>query len=135
MAPLGIEPPTFQLVAQCLNQLHDCVPHLIKQDTLIIGGYRVLQYLKHCPTNRKVVGSIPEGVTAIFHQHIPSGRTLALGSTLTEMSTRNTSLGGKGSQCIRLTTLPASVLKSGNLNLLESYEHVQACNGIALPLS
>jgi len=40
---------------------------------------------------RNVVGSIPDGVTGIFHWHNPSGRTMALGMTqpLTEMSTRN----------------------------------------------
>ena len=40
------------------------------------------------PTNRKVAGSIPDGVTVIFHSHNPSGRTPALGSSqpLTEMS-------------------------------------------------
>jgi len=32
MTPLGIEPATFRLVVQCLNQLRYCVPH---QD---IGG-------------------------------------------------------------------------------------------------
>ena len=32
MTPLGIEPMTFRLVVQCLNQLRYCVPH---QD---IGG-------------------------------------------------------------------------------------------------
>jgi len=38
----------------------------------------------------------------------PSGRTMALGLTqpLTEMSTRNISLGGKCGRCVRLTTLP-----------------------------
>jgi uncharacterized membrane protein len=42
-------------------------------------------------TNRKVVGSIPDGVTGIFQWLNPSGRIVALGSTqpLTEMSTRN----------------------------------------------
>ena len=37
-----------------------------------------------------VAGSIPDGVTGIFHCHNPSGRTMALGLTqpLTEMSKR-----------------------------------------------
>jgi len=47
--------------------------------------------LRHCATNWKVAGSIPDGVTGIFH----SGRTMTLGSiqSLTEMSTRNISRG------------------------------------------
>ena len=46
-------------------------------------------------------------------------------------------LGGKGSWCVGLTTLPpswANCLDSGSLNLLEPSGPVQACNGIALPL-
>ena len=46
-------------------------------------------------------------------------------------------LGGKGSRCVRLTTLPPScavVMKSGNLNFLEPPGPLQACNGTALPL-
>ena len=44
------------------------------------------------------------------HWHNPSGRTMTLGSTqsLTEMSTRNISLGGKGGWWVGLTTLPPS---------------------------
>jgi hypothetical protein len=44
-------------------------------------------------TSWKVTGSIPDGVDVIFHWHIPSGRTKALGLTqpLAEMSTRNIS--------------------------------------------
>jgi hypothetical protein len=55
----------------------------------------VVQWLRHCATNRKVAGSIPDGVFGIFHWHNPSGRTMALGLTqpLTEMSTRNISWG------------------------------------------
>ena len=43
-------------------------------------------------------------------------------------------LGGKGSQCVGMTTLPPSrliFLKSGSLNLLELSGPVQACNGTA----
>jgi hypothetical protein len=63
---------------------------------------------------------------------------MALGSThpLTEMST-GVFPGGKGGQCVRLTTLPPSsavVMKSGNLNLLEPSGPLQACNGTALRL-
>jgi hypothetical protein len=46
----------------------------------------------------KVDGSIPDGVSAVFHWHYPSGRATALGSAqpLTEMSTRSISWGGGG---------------------------------------
>ena len=90
-------------------------------------------------TSRKVAGSIPGGVIAIFHWHNPSDRTVALESTqpLTEMSTRNISWGVKkggalGWQPYHLHVL--IVLKSGSLNLLEHSGPVQDCNGIALPL-
>ena len=58
-------------------------------------GTRWRSWLRHCATSRKVAGSIPDGVTGIFHWHNPSGRTMALGSTqpLTEISTRNVSWG------------------------------------------
>jgi hypothetical protein len=53
-----------------------------------IWGTRWRSWLRQCATSRKVAGSIPEGVTGIFHWHIPSGRTMALGLTqpLTEIS-------------------------------------------------
>ena len=43
------------------------------------------------------MGSIPDGVTGIFHLHNPSGHTKALGLTqpLIEMRTRNISWGIK----------------------------------------
>jgi len=55
----------------------------------------VAQWLRCCATNRKVAGSIPDGVIGIFHWHNPPSRTMALGSNqpLTEMSTRRISLG------------------------------------------
>jgi hypothetical protein len=51
--------------------------------------------LRHCATNRQVVGSIPDDVSRFFHWHNPVGRTMALVSAqrLTEMSTRNISWG------------------------------------------
>jgi hypothetical protein len=59
------------------------------------GPLMVAQWLRYCATNRKVAGSIPDGVIGIFHLHNPSDRTIALGSTqpLTEMSTRSISWG------------------------------------------
>ena len=54
-------------------------------------------WLRHCATNRKVEGSIPDGVIGIFQWHNPSGRTMAPRSTQppTKMSTRNISWGVK----------------------------------------
>jgi hypothetical protein len=74
----------------------------------------------------------------IFHRHNLFGRTMALGSTqpLSEMTTGRLP-GGKGSRCVRLTTLPPStvVIKCGNLNFLETSGPLQACNGTALPFT
>jgi hypothetical protein len=42
-------------------------------------GTAVAQRLRCCTTNRKVAGSIPDGVIGIFHWHNPSDRTMALG--------------------------------------------------------
>jgi hypothetical protein len=39
----------------------------------------VAQWLRYCATNRKVAGSIPDGVIGIFHWHNPSDRTMAPG--------------------------------------------------------
>ena len=56
-------------------------------------GTAVAQWLRRCATNRKVAGSIPDGVIGIFHYNNPSDRTMALGSTqlLMEMRTRGIS--------------------------------------------
>jgi hypothetical protein len=46
-------------------------------------------------------------------------------------------LGGKGGRCVTLTNLRpycAAVMKSGNLNFLETSGPLQACNGTPLPL-
>jgi hypothetical protein len=101
-------------------------------------GIAVAQWLRCCTTNRKIAGSIPNGVTGIFHWHNSSGHTtvLELTQALTEMSTRNISWGVKLAGAYDWQPyhlhLPI-VLKSGSLNLLEPSGPVQACNGISLP--
>jgi len=59
------------------------------------GSVRWRSWLRHCAISRKVAGSVPNGVTGIFHWHKPPGRTMAVGSTqpLAEMRTRNISWG------------------------------------------
>ena len=101
------------------------------RDTLLVA--QLVEALRY-----KVAGSIPDGVIGIFHWNNPSGRTMALVLTqpLTEISTKNISWGvkadgAKGWQTYHLYV--PTVLKSESLNLLESSEPVQACNGIALP--
>ena len=86
-------------------------------------GTAVAQRLRCCATNRKVAGSIPDGVIGIFHRHNPPDRTMALGSTqpLIETSTRRISW-GKCSRCVRLTTLSLPVSLSWNLGTLTSWK-------------
>ena len=80
--------PQKSTIGLCLEP-RECIPH-----THIVFIYGPFLYW-HSARSRKVVGSIPDGVIWIFHWHNPSGRTVALGLTqpLTEMSTRNISLG------------------------------------------
>jgi hypothetical protein len=97
------------------------------------AGRAVAWCLRHYATHRQVVGSIPDGVIGIFQSH--SGPVV--GSTSYRNKYQVYFLGGKSDRCVRLTTLPSScavVMKSGNLNFLESSVPLQACNGTALPL-
>jgi hypothetical protein len=48
-----------------------------------------VSWLRRCATRRKNAGSSPNEVDFFFNLLNPSGRTLALESTLTEMSSRN----------------------------------------------
>jgi hypothetical protein len=81
----------------------------------------VAQWLRYCATNRKVAGSIPEGVNGIFHWYNPSDRTMALRSTqpLTEMITRSIAWGWRRPvrRADNLTTMPLSC----NLGTLTSW--------------
>jgi hypothetical protein len=49
------------MVSYTLYVLLDCVVHISRR------GHTVVQRLRHCVTNRKVAGSIPNGVAEIFH--------------------------------------------------------------------
>jgi len=71
-------------------------PAVTFSDNIIsMWGTAVAQWLRCCATNRKVAGSISDGVAGIFHRHNSSDRTMTLSSTqpLTEMSTGSISWG------------------------------------------
>jgi len=59
------------------------------------GNTRWRSWLRQCATDWKVAGSIPDGMSGIFHWPNPSGHTMALGSTvpLTQMSTTSKAAG------------------------------------------
>ena len=101
-----------------------------------LGPY--LKWLRCCATNRNVAGSIPAGVSGFFIdiKSLRSHYGPGFDSASNRCEYQKYFLGGKGSRCVRLTTLPptcAVVMKSGNLNFLEPSGSVQACNGTALP--
>jgi hypothetical protein len=52
-------------------------------------GTQQRSWLRHYATSRKVASSSPDGVDFFFNLPNPSNRTMALGSTQPEMSTRN----------------------------------------------
>ena len=111
--------------------------YLISMYFNIYVGTAVAQWLRCCATNQKVAGSIPACVSGFFIE-VKSFRS-HYGPGVDSASNRNEYqeyfLRGKGGRCLRLTTLPPScavVMKSGNLNFLEPYAPLQACNGTAL---
>jgi len=79
------------------NQNRLLILPLIEHTNFVCCGARWRGWSRHCATSRKVAGSIPDGVNEIFHSYKPAGCSMALRSTrpLTEMSTRNISLGVK----------------------------------------
>jgi hypothetical protein len=70
-------------------------------------GTRWRSKLKHCPTNRKIAGSITDRVTRIFHWIHPTGCTMCPRSTqpLAEMGASDIFWGHKGGRWTGLTTL------------------------------
>ena len=93
---------------------------ILRYNIILPPTLRWRSSLRHCARSPKFAGSIPDGVSGIFHWLNPSGRTMALGSIqpLTAMSTRNTSWGVKAAGAHHLHV--PTVWRSGSLNLLES---------------
>ena len=112
--------------------------NMYRSRCVIWRGTQWHSWWKHCTTSWKAAGSIPSGVTGIFHWHNPSSRTMALRSTqpLTEMSTSNIYWGVKQLVCTadNLTTFMCRL--SWNLGASTSWKPhglSRIVMGIALP--
>ena len=77
------------VLEEALDLLFDWL--LMMMMTVHLWGTWWCSWLKHCTTNRKVAGSISDGIIEIFHWKCPSGSTMAMGlvQPRIEMSTRN----------------------------------------------
>ena len=95
------------------NKCHKFIPVHIQK-----GGTRWRSWLRHCATSRKDACSIPDGVIGISHWRNPSRLTGALWSTqpLTEMSTKNISLGGSKARWYIGLTQVAQWLRRSSTN-------------------
>jgi hypothetical protein len=81
------------------------VAHLLNKllSRKVTGSFKILQHvrwrswLRHSAASRKVAGSIPDGVTKIFHWHNYTALTMGLEPTqpLRKVNTKNISLGVK----------------------------------------
>jgi len=101
----------------CISILSRCVPRALPLWLSLIWSltYKLLRrlegtlwrsWLRHCATSRHVAGSIPDGVTDIFHWHNSFGRTMALRTT---QPLKEYLLGGKGGRCVGMTLTPSCV--------------------------
>jgi hypothetical protein len=64
-----------------LKQICNSFRFMLQLCYRLLLGPRWRSWLRHCTTNRKVAGLIPDGVIRIFYWHNPSDRIMALGST------------------------------------------------------
>jgi hypothetical protein len=71
----------LKLIKGCKCRIEKIILTLLIIGTVIIRGTRWCSWLRHCATSREVAGSIPDGVTRIFHWLNPSGCIVSLGST------------------------------------------------------
>ena len=89
--------------------------------SVLCGDRRWRNWLRHCATIRKVVGSIPSSIIGIFHWHTLSCRTMAMGSTppLNRNEYQAHILQGKDGRCGGLAALPFSCA-----DCIEIWEHL-----------
>ena len=78
-------------------------------------------WLRQCSASRHVVGSIPDGITGIFHWHNPSGHT----QPLTDLNTMR--IDGR---CLQLTTLPFSCADCREIWEPQPPATLRACPGL-----
>jgi len=90
-------------------------------------------WLRHCATNRKVAGSIPDGVIGIFHLTRSFGPRC--GPWFDSASKRNKYqeyfLGGKGGRCVGLTTVPPSCADRLEIWVPQPPETPRPCPGLS----
>jgi len=141
----------INILMWCMRQYCSCILRSLMN--ALYRSQNILREIKHkipsnvdrggtvvkcCAINRKVAGSIPAGVIGIFHWHkIRSHNGPGVDSTSNRNEYQEHLLRGKGGRCVKMPTLPPScavVMKSGNLNFLETSGPLQACNGTALTL-
>jgi len=98
-------------------------------------GKRWCSWSRHCPSNLKVVGTIPDvSLTRSFRPHYGPG----VDSASNRNEYRGYFLGGKGGWCTWLTTLPYSRANCPEIwdsHLPEPSEPVRTCTGIVLPFA
>ena len=88
----------------------------------LLAGTAVAQWLRCCATNRKVAGSIANGVIGIFHWYkiLPMTPWPWRRLSLQQKWVPGAFAGGKGGPCVRLTTYHHPVPLSWNLGTLTS---------------
>jgi hypothetical protein len=93
-----------------LQSSNNCPRNCYVRSSKISWTYLIEFWLRQNAKTGNVASSIPDGVIGIFYSHYPSERTVVLSATqpLTEMSTRNVFLGGRGgvntAGAVKLTT-------------------------------
>ena len=91
--------------------------------TILRMGTAVAQWLRCCATNRKVAGSISDGVSGFFIsiKYFRSHSGPGVDSASNRNEYQEYFLGGKGGRCVRLTTYHNRVPLPRNLGTVTSW--------------